>query len=391
MQKGWLIERGRVLTDDFHFRSCPVAVRDGKFAALTADRGTDELRRVDAAGMTVIPGLIDTHFHGALNYCFGTADRDGIRKVAAFEASWGVTSILPAISATSDEFLLQSLRDFYAVMETGTGASRIEGVHLEGPFLSEKYRGGQRSAMLQKPSVEKLLRFWDVSGGHIRILTIAPEYDEGFQVIQTARRLGISVALGHTGADYDTAKAAIDQGATISTHTFNGMIPLHHRAPGVVGAVLTDDRVSCEVIADFVHLHPATVELVCRAKGLERVHLVSDSMFATGMPDGDYPDGDRIRHIRDGICRLDDGRISGSTHPLLYGVKNLLQLGIPLEKAVMTASSNAARAAGIFDHTGSIAVGKRGDFSLLDEKLNVVATFVDGEPVYVGKGGLPCD
>ena len=193
-------------------------------------------------------------------------------------------------------------------------------------------------------------------------------------------------ALGHTGADYDTAKAAIDCGATIATHTFNGMVGLHHRAPGVLGAVLTDDRVSCEIIADFVHLHPATVDLICRAKGMDRVHLVSDSMYATGLPDGDYPEEDRVRHIRNGACVLDDGRISGSMYPVSYGMKNLLTLGIPLEKAVMAVSKNPAKAAGIFDHTGSITPGKRADLVLLDPSLNVAATFVDGCPVYRREG-----
>lgn len=164
------------------------------------------------------------------------------------------------------------------------------------------------------------------------------------------------------------------------------MVGLHHRAPGVLGAVLTDDRVSCEIIADFVHLHPATVDLICRAKGMDRVHLVSDSMYATGLPDGDYPEEDRVRHIRNGACVLDDGRISGSMYPVSYGMKNLLTLGIPLEKAVMAVSKNPAKAAGIFDHTGSITPGKRADLVLLDPSLNVAATFVDGCPVYRREG-----
>ena len=351
------------MTDSFTFENVSVAVRDGVIAGIgTLEAG--DLPRIDASGLTLIPGLIDTHFHGALGNCFGRTGPEGIREVAAFEAKQGVTSIVPAISATTDENVFASLDSFRAVMESGSGGARVEGVHLEGPFLSMEYRGGQWPRYLQPPSAEKLRAFWDASGGIIRILTLAPECDNGLEVIR------------------ETAKAAIGCGASISTHTFNGMVSLHHRSPGVLGAVLTDDRVSCEVIADFVHLHPATVDLICRAKGMDRVHLVSDSMYATGLPDGDYLEEDRVRHIRGGACVLDDGRISGSTYPISFGMRNLLTLGLPLEKAVMAASRNPARAAGIFGHTGSITPGKRADLVLLDASLEVAATFVDGRPVY---------
>ncbi len=381
MERSWLFENARVLTDGFTFQTTSVAVRDGVITQVGASDGGG-LPKIDASGLTLIPGLIDTHFHGALGNCFGRTGPEGIREVAAFEAKQGVTSIVPAISATTDENVFASLCSFRSVMESGSGGARVEGIHLEGPFLSMEYRGGQWPRYLQPPSVEKLHAFWEASGGIIRILTLAPECENGLEVIRAARELGIAVALGHTGADYETAKAAIDCGASISTHTFNGMVPLHHRAPGVLGAVLTDDRVSCEVIADFVHLHPAAVDLICRAKGMDRVHLVSDSMYATGLPDGDYPEEDRVRHIRNGACVLDDGRISGSTYPVSYGMRNLLTLGIPLEKAVMAVSRNPAHAAGIFGHTGSITPGKRADLVLLDASLEVAATFVDGRPVY---------
>lgn len=386
MKQNWLFQNVRVLKDDFTFADASVAVRNGVIAGIGQPDETG-LQPIDATGLTLIPGLIDTHFHGALGHCFGRTGPEGIRAVAAFEAMHGVTAIVPAVSATADENVFATLRDIQSVMASGSGGARVEGVHLEGPFLSAEYRGGQWLKYLQPPTVEKLRTFWDASGGCIRILTIAPECGDGLAVIREAVALGIAVALGHTGADYETAKAAIDCGATIATHTFNGMVGLHHRAPGVLGAVLSDDRVSCEIIADFVHLHPAVVDLICRTKRMDRVHLVSDSMYATGLPDGDYPDEERVRHIRNGVCVLDDGRISGSTYPICYGMKNLLTLGIPLEQAVMAVSKNPAKAAGIFGHTGSITPGKRADLVLLDSSLNVVATFVDGSLVYNREGG----
>ena len=238
----------------------------------------------------------------------------------------------------------------------------------------------------------------DVNTGAVLAMAMYPTYDpanpprDDLDKLNELMRLTVLGDVYEPGSTFKmlTASAAIDCGATIATHTFNGMVGLHHRAPGVLGAVLTDDRVSCEIIADFVHLHPATVDLICRAKGMERVHLISDSMYATGLPDGDYPEEDRVRHIRNGACVLDDGRISGSTFPISYGMRNLLTLGVPLEKAVMAGSQNPAKAAGLFERTGSITPGKRADVVLLDSSLDVVATFVDGCPVYGREGTSLC-
>ena len=310
MKRDWLFENVRVLKDDFAFADVSVAVRDGVIAGIGQPDGTG-LQKIDATGMTLIPGLIDTHFHGALGNCFGRTGSEGIREVAAFEAGQGVTAIIPAVSATTDENVFDTLQSIREVMASGSGGARVEGVHLEGPFLSAEYRGGQWLKYLQPPTVKKLRAFWEASGGCIRILTLAPECGDGLSVVREAASLGIAVALGHTGADYDTAKAAIDCGATIATHTFNGMVGLHHRAPGVLGAVLTDDRVSCEIIADFVHLHPATVDLICRAKGMDRVHLVSDSMYATGLPDGVYASQAETYYVKNGESRTRDGALAG--------------------------------------------------------------------------------
>lgn len=385
MERSWHFENARVLKDDFTFEVTSLTVRDGVIEGIGGPC-PEGARRVDAAGKNLIPGLIDTHFHGALGNCFGRTDASGIRTVAAFEAAQGITSIIPAVSATADENIFASLAAVQEAMSAPTGGARVEGIHLEGPFLSKNYRGGQWERYLQTPSVEKLRHYYEASGGALRIMTLAPECENGLDVVREAKNLGVAIALGHTGADFDTAKAAVDCGASLSTHTFNGMVPFHHRTPGVLGEVLTDDRVSCEVIADFVHLHPATILLICRAKGMDRVHLVSDSMFATGLPDGDYPEEDRVRHIRNGACVLDDGRISGSTYPVAFGMRNLVKIGIPLEQAVMAASRNPARDAGILGHTGTLTPGKRADLVLLKEDLFPAATFVDGEPVFTAEG-----
>lgn len=189
MNKNWLFENVRVLRDDFTFADASVAVRDGVIAEIGRPDGAG-LQKIDGAGRLLVPGLIDTHFHGALGNCFGRTGPEGIREVAAFEAKQGVTAIVPAVSATTDENVLDTLRSIRMVMASGSGGARVEGVHLEGPFLSMEYRGGQWPKYLQPPTVQKLRVFWDASGGCIRILTLAPECGDGLAVIRRGKGAG---------------------------------------------------------------------------------------------------------------------------------------------------------------------------------------------------------
>jgi N-acetylglucosamine-6-phosphate deacetylase len=202
------------------------------------------------------------------------------------------------------------------------------------------------------------------------------------ETIRFAVDNGIVVELGHTGADYDTAIAAIDAGATVSTHTFNGMIGLNHRSPGVLGAVLTDDRVHCEVMGDFGHVAPAIVKLIYRAKGDDRVNFVSDSTAMAGYPDGRYEVEGGVNIIENGLSRLENGTINGSAATVLLGVQNARKIDIPLESAVKMASYNPAVSLGIDNECGSIAVGKRADLFVADENIRPLATYVGGQKVF---------
>lgn len=374
-----LLRNARVLQEDFVVRRCDVRIRAGRISEIGSFPSEKGL---DAADYFLFPGLVESHFHGAVGEDFHEADQEGIRKIAAFEAARGITTIIPTLASASDEVLGYSLKSISRAIKTRTAASAIRGIHLECLYFSPQYRGSDFAHFLQRPSVEKLERFIQLSEGHIRSMTLAPELEGAMDVIRYARKRGITIQLGHTGADYETAMKAIEAGAMVATHTFNAMVPLHHRAPGILGAVLTDDRVTCEMIGDLIHLHGAVLQLLCRVKGMDRVSLVSDSMYAAGLPEGTYTREGRTCIIHKGAVRLPDGTISGSTFTLLDGVKNLVELGIPVEQAIKAASLNPARTLGLSDRIGSISVGKEADFFLTDENWRIQATYVGGECVY---------
>lgn len=369
-----------VLQDDFTFRTCDVRIRQGKIAEIGSFTGEEGL---NLSGRYLLPGLVESHFHGAVGEDFHEADREGIRKIAAYEAAHGITTIIPTISSSRDAVVEYSLRTVgEAIREGNTGGSAIRGIHLEGPFLSDARKGSHLTIYLHRPSIEELDRLDKLSGGNVRSMTIAPELEGAMDVIRYACSKKITIQIGHTAADYATTIKAIDAGATVATHTFNGMEPLHHRSPGVLGAVLTDDRVTCEMIGDLVHVQGPVLQLIYRAKGPERVSLVSDSMYGAGLPEGEYTRQGRTRTVQGGVARLPDGTISGSARTILDGVRNLVGLGIPLEQAVKAASYNPARTLGLAASIGSIAVSKEADFVIMDKALAVQATLVGGCFVY---------
>ena len=381
--KEYVIAGADVLLDDFAFHKRCVTVRNGGISEISLSP-PEGLERIDAAGLRLLPGLVETHFHGAQGVTFQCPDREGVKKVAAFEASMGITSIFPTISSSADDVAQGAIRTIRAAAEEGTAGAKIRGIHLEGPFLSEEYRGAHLKEDLFIPSPERLDVYRKAGGDWIRILTIAPEINGAEETIRYARRHSITVELGHSGADYATAMKAIDLGANVATHTFNAMRPLRHRDPGVLGAVLTDGRVTCEVICDMRHVEEPVVRLIYLAKGADLINIVSDSMYGAGLPEGVYHMEGRTRTVKDGLAYLDDGTISGSACTSMHGFRNLVGMGIPVEEVSKMASRNPARTAGILDKTGTITVGKDADLILLNPALEVVSPFVEGRCVYGG-------
>lgn len=376
-----IIKNGKVLCGDFKFRHTDIKINNGIISEIGDGLSSDEV--FDAAGDYVLPGLIEEHFHGANGFQTLGGTAEDLKRIAEFEATDGITTIVPTLSSYPDDTVFKCIDSMKEAMKSDVNGARILGLHLEGPFLCPNKRGAHKENNLKKPTVERMKKFLDSADGAVKIVTIAPELDDNFEVIKYAVSRGVVVEIGHSEATYETALGAIDAGATVSTHTFNAMAPLNHRNPGILGAVLTDDRVHCEVMGDFGHVAPAIVKLIYKAKGDRLVNFVSDSMLAAGLPDGEYiaeEDGG-VNIVTNGLSRLADGTINGSASTLLKGVQNAVKIDIPLESAVKMASYNPAVSLKIDHECGSIEIGKRADIFIAGEDLVPKAVFVKARRV----------
>lgn len=374
-----ILKNGTVLLDDYTFLKTDVKVSGGKIAEIGKNLGGDEI--VDLKGNYLLPGFIEEHFHGANGAAVLDCKKESFLKLSDFEATQGITTIVPTLSTYPDEVVFSCIESLKEAVPKAAGA-RILGLHLEGPFLSYDYRGAHDPAYLKTPSVDRAERFCNAGGDLIRIMTVAPELPDAANVIRFLKSRGVTVEIGHSAANYDEALRGIDAGATVSTHTFNAMAPLQHRNPGIVGAALTDDRIHCEVIADFGHVAPAVVKLIFKAKGDDRVNLVSDSMMCAGLPDGVYEMEEHRCTVKNGLSYFENGTINGSASTLLFGFQNLSKIGIPLESAVKSVSKNPAVSLKIDHECGSILPGKRADLVVMDKGLCPLATFVGGRKVF---------
>ena len=342
---------------------------------------TDKL--IYQPGAIVAPGFIDLHVHGASGCDLMDGTANALRGTAQTLARYGTTSFLATTVSAPDADLETAVRGLAAHADDVTeGASPI-GIHMEGPYLNPACRGTHDASSLRKAELQSFLRWVEISGNTIRRLTIAPEMDPGLQLIRAASELGIQVSLGHSDASEDQARAAVDAGATQTTHTFNAMRPFHQRAPGILGIALTDDRIYSEVIADGIHVHPVAIHLLLRAKGLERTALVTDGTSAVGMPDGSYPLGGKLIEVRNGECRDREGHLAGSTLTLDRAVRNLIEwLDVPLHEALTVASATPARCMRMGHKKGIVSPGADADFVFLDRNLQVIQTMVGGCIVY---------
>ena len=338
---------------------------------------------VAAADLTVAPGLIDLHTHGAAGVQVIDGTPDDLRHLSAFYARHGVTGFLAGVWGANEhiEAGIDAVVAALQAEESLPGAA-ILGIFLEGPFINPDWAGAFDPDTIMTPDVDLLERYLDRAQGHIKLLTLAPELPGAEDLIRLATSRGIVCALGHTGATWEQALKAAEQGVHHVTHTYNAMPSLHHRSPNALGAALSDDRFTTEIIADGVHVHPAAVRLLTRAKGAENVVLITDSIGATGLGDGVYKLRDATVTLSEGSARLANGTLAGSTLTMARGVANLVAFGAAtLPEALAMGSHNAARIIGLDARKGRIAVGWDADLTALDADLNVVWTMVGGKMV----------
>lgn len=341
-------------------------------------------RVVDFGDAILTPGFVDIHIHGGAGHDVMNADPAGFAALERLLAAHGVTSYFPTTVTAAIDATLSALDRLAATIEQAESQSAENdrraqplGIHLEGPFISHVRRGVHPPAHLQPPSLELFDRFWQAARGRIRLLTIAPELEGAIEVIAEASRRGVCISLGHTNADLETAGAAVAAGARHATHTFNAMRPLNHRDPGVIGAVLTDSRLSADIIADGIHLHPVIVDLFLQAKGPDLAVLISDATAATGMPDGRYRLGDMEVEVKDGRCMAGD-KLAGSVLTMDRAVHNVMQFAHwNLQDAVRPATLNPARVTRL-THRGKLEAGCVADIAVLNSRGEVKTTIVRG-------------
>lgn len=383
------IYASRILTPQEELADCVILVEDGRISAIGH---RDEVRIPEGAvdfvanGMTIVPGFVDVHIHGAGGHDVMEGNARALDKIAGTVARHGTTSMLATTVTAPPEETRHSLEGIARYIHARKNpedlgerpAAEILGMHLEGPFISSARRGVHPPESIAAPSVALFEDFLRASGELVKMVTVAPEVPGALELIARIVSKNIVAAIGHTDAEYDQARAGIRAGARHAVHMFNAMRPFTHRDPGVIGAVLTDPEVTAEIIADGVHVAGPAIQVLLLAKGLDQVILVSDGIAATGMRDGNYRLGTKEVAVSGGVARSAEGNLAGSTLTLDRALRNVVALGVPLVDAVRMATILPARRLGLAGKKGIIAVGADADLVALTPDNHVAGVMTRG-------------
>lgn len=340
---------------------------------------------VDGSGMFLIPGFVDIHVHGGGGFDFNSGDAEQVQRASLFHARSGTTSLLATTLTASPDELEKAVQTIASVIERGSEGADIVGIHLEGPFINAIRAGAQNPSYIRSFTWAEMDRYLELSKGHLRLITLAPEIPGTMEAIPTLVKKGMTVSIGHSDATFKEVEKAVNLGARHITHLFNGMSPLHHREPGVAGAALMMDELSVELIADGHHVAKELVEFVFRTKTLNNVVLITDAVPLTGLPAGEnYKLGGLACYLRDGQIRLiESDALAGSSLTMDTVLRNVLAFTKHrLEEILPALTINPARQIGLAHRKGSIEVGKDADLVLLDDHFQVQATYVKGVQVY---------
>ena len=377
-----IIRNALVYGEDKTFSRLDIRIEEDVFTEICPSLAPSENESVlDADGLYAIPGLIDIHFHGCMGHDFCDGTVEAIDAITRYEASCGVTSVCPATMTVSPESLVQVMDAARTYNESlaRPGQASLVGINMEGPFISEAKKGAQAAEHIRLCDEALFCSLQERSGGLIKLVDIAPE-NEGAMEFIDALHDKVTISLAHTTADYQTAKEAYDRGARHATHLYNAMPPFTHRAPGVVGAAFDSPHCRAELICDGVHIHPSVVRATFQLFGDDRMILISDSMRAAGMEDGQYTLGGQDVAVKGKYATLvSDGALAGSVTNLMDCMRTAVkEMQIPLESAIAFATMNPAKAIGIYDRYGSISTGKIANLVLLDQDLNLRQVIIHG-------------
>ena len=371
------------LVDASGERPGPLLIEGGRIAALGG--GPYDGPALDLGGALVAPGFVDVHTHGGGGHSLHTERPEEIAAYAAWAASTGVTAFLAGVVGVPAGLPEPQLRAAAAAMARPGPGAEVAGVHLEGPYISLARRGAHAPEWLRAPDPGETERLLELAGGGLRMITIAPELPGAEAMIRRLAAAGVTVSVGHTDATYEQTRAAIPLGLTHATHCFNAMRPLHHREPGPLGAIVEDERVSGELIADGVHVHPAALRVLVRALGPARTIVVTDALSCAGLRDAVFSFGGQAARVVDGVAKLADGTLTGSVLTMDRALRNLVELlAMPLPDALAALSANPARAAGLAGRKGLLREGYDADLVILDAGLALQATLCRGALAYAG-------
>ena len=335
-------------------------------------------------GAIVLPGFIDQHIHGA----GGSDGMDGtvedIAVIAKTVATEGTTTFLVTTMTQSKENITKAMQAVkkYREQNSAEGA-RMAGIHLEGPFIASAHKGAQPLEFVKEPNIETFDEYNEESGNAIKIVTLAPEVEGATEFIEHLSKKGVVASIGHTGAKFTDIEKAIEAGAKDVTHTYNAQTALHHREIGTVGSAMLLDALNCELIADTIHVSVPAMRLLVKNKPLDKLTLITDAMRAKGLPDGVSELGGQTVYVKNGEARLEDGTLAGSVLRMNRAIQNMVEkVGVPFTQAVDYATINPAKTLNIDSETGSIAVGKRADFTVINQNYDILLTVRDGKIVY---------
>jgi len=375
-----IIRNGNLFCDNGEFRKTNIEIQNGLIKEIGENLQENTHEIINAQDCYVVPGLVDIHTHGSVGADFSDGTEESIEKIAKFQLKNGITSFLGTTMSLPEDQLTKICKTAAPlVCADFSDRAVLQGIHLEGPFFSQSKRGAQNSEYIIDPDYEMFERLFEASNKTVRIISAAPELEGGLDFIKMAS-LRCKVSLGHSSSDYETACCAYLGGANHATHLFNGMNPFSHREPGIIGAA-SDFDAYIELILDGVHIHPSMVRAVFKLFKEDRICIISDSMRASGLADGQYDLGGQIVTVTGKEARVGDGALAGSVTTQMGCLKNAVEFGIPLPKALKATTINPAKSVGIDKNIGSLTMGKRADILVLDKDLGIKQIILNGRIV----------
>lgn len=367
-----------------------ILVEDGKIVDIGVEESA-EFTEINLKKYKVLPGLIDMHIHGANGFDTMDATYHSLNEMSKYLACNGVTSFLATTVTASLDKIENAIHNISECICKGLDGARVLGSYMEGPYIAREYKGAHPEHFIREIDINEIEYLVNKSNNTVKVMTIAPEKENAIEAIHYLKNNGIKVSMGHTNASYSIAIEAVENGADIAVHIFNGMRGLQSREAGMVGTALIDDRINVEMICDGVHVDIPLMQIAVRCKKNENLLLITDCMMAGGLKDGEYALGELKVLVKENIARVESGSLAGSTLKLIDAVKNMKEkVGVPLKDAVNMATINPARVTGIDKELGSIEKGKIADIIAIDDDYNIVFTMIAGKVLFPPADNLPC-